>query len=266
MTSPLTNNGHPPNLRLRVFAGPNGSGKSTVIQFVRNAKVNGKPIDFGIYINADDIARQLRHNNFSFTDYETTTDKKEFTAIALSSGLIGNDFNEQMFAQAFYIRNNELRLKNFKTDERIAQITADFLRKKLLKEQRKFSFETVFSHPSKLDIMREAVAAGYKVYLYFVSTRSPKINKFRVLARKAKGGHDVPPDKIESRYYRSLDLLFEASQIAYQGFFWDNSIDGSEAKLFAHFKKNGKKKAWDSINKKDVPNWFREYYSKKVAR
>ncbi|PQJ12448.1 toxin [Flavipsychrobacter stenotrophus] len=265
MISPSTNIGHPPNLRLRVFAGPNGSGKSTVIQFVRNSKVNGKPIDFGIYINADDIARQLRNNTFTFSDYEITTDKKEFTETARSSGLIGKPFNEQMFAQAFYIRNNELKLKNFKTDERLAQIIADFLRKKLLKEQRKFSFETVFSHPSKLDIMRQAVEAGYKVYLYFVSTRSPKINKFRVLARKAKGGHDVPPDKIESRYYRSLDLLFDASQIAYQAFFWDNSINGSEAKLFAHFKKNGNKKAWDTINKNDVPNWFREYYSKKVG-
>lgn len=266
MTLPSINNGPHPNLRLRVFAGPNGSGKSTVIQFVRNYKVDGKPIDFGIYINADDIARHLRNNTFSFTAYEITTDKHEFTATALSSGLIGSEFNETDFKESFYIRNNGLKLKVATADERLAQITADFLRKKLLKEQRKFSFETVFSHPSKLDIMRQAVAAGYKVYLYFVSTRSPKINKFRVLARKAKGGHDVPPDKIESRYYRSLELLFEASQIAYQAFFWDNSINGSEAKLFAHFKKNGNKKTWDSINKKDVPHWFREYYSKKVRK
>ena len=53
-------------LRLRVFAGPNGSGKSTVVRSIREAKVDGKPIDFGIYINADDIALALKTDLFSF--------------------------------------------------------------------------------------------------------------------------------------------------------------------------------------------------------
>ena len=50
----------PRGLRLRVFAGPNGSGKTTIIEEVRKAKVNGRAIDFGLYINADDIARSLK--------------------------------------------------------------------------------------------------------------------------------------------------------------------------------------------------------------
>lgn len=113
--------------------------------------------------------------------------------------------------------------------------------------------------------MRKAEEAGYKVYLYFVSTESPVINKSRVAARKAKGGHDVPPDKIESRYYRSLDLLYEACQLSYQAYFFDNSQEGAKFKMFAHFKKRGNKKVWDKINKKEVPGWFKTYYSKKVA-
>jgi predicted ABC-type ATPase len=248
------------SLRLRVFAGPNGSGKSTVIKFVRNYLVDGKPIDFGIYINADDIARQLRENSFSFLDYEITTTNDEFIEIALASGLIGNGFSKSKFLASFSFSGDYLKLTDNDADEVLAQIIADFSRKKLLKEHKKFSFETVFSHPSKLDIMQEAVRNGYKVYLYFVSTKSPEINKFRVLARKAKGGHD----KIESRYYRSLELLFDASQIAYQAFYWDNSIDGDEATMFAHFKKNDGKKKWDKINTKNVPDWFRKYYSGKV--
>ena len=114
--------------------------------------------------------------------------------------------------------------------------------------------------------MREAVAAGYKVYLYFVSTESPEINKFRVEARKKQGGHDVPADKIESRYYRSLDFLFEACQLAYQVFFFDNSIDGLDSVMFAHFKKEKNKKKWDTLDKKTVPRWFRKYYSDKVNK
>jgi predicted ABC-type ATPase len=122
--------------------------------------------------------------------------------------------------KSYSLRKNALHLKDRSADERLAQIIADFLRKKLLAERKRFSFETVFSHESKLDIMRQAAEAGYKVYLYFVSTESPLINKFRVAARKAKGGHDVPPDKIESRYYRSLDLLYKACQLSYQVYFF----------------------------------------------
>ena len=111
--------------------------------------------------------------------------------------------------------------------------------------------------------MKNAAANGYKVYLYFVSTESPEINIYRVSLRTEKGGHDVPPETIRRRYYRSLDLMFDAAQIAYQAYFFDNS--GEEPRLFAHFKKaKSGKKEWDKINKADVPEWFKQYYSKKV--
>ena len=112
--------------------------------------------------------------------------------------------------------------------------------------------------------MQQAVDAGYKVYLYFVSTKTPEINKFRVKARKAKNGHDVPEDKIVSRYYRSLDLLYEACQLAYQAFFFDNSVEGQNSVMFAHFKTINSKKKWDRIQKSQVPGWFKKYYSDKV--
>ena len=200
-TSASTDTSH---LRLRVFAGPNGSGKSTVINYVSNVKVNGRLVDFGYYINADDIAVQLRLNGFTFNRFRFKIINSEFRAVALASGLINKGFQEKEFSASYTLRSNLIKLKSPKADERLGQVIADFLRKKLLLEKRKFSFETVFSHHSKLDIMREAAAAGYKVYLYFASTESPEINKFRVEARKKQGGHDVPPDKIESRVIGSL--------------------------------------------------------------
>jgi hypothetical protein len=36
--------------------------------------------------------------------------------------------------------------------------------------------------------------------------------------------------------------------------------------MFAHFKIQRGKKEWDRINKKQVPVWFRKYYSKKVRQ
>ena len=143
-------------LRLRVFAGPNGSGKSTVIQFVRNYIVKGNAIDFGFYINADDIATKLRAGSFRFHTYNILVNNKEFVKVTMGSGLINEKFPEEIFKKSYKFKNNTIVLKDKDADERLAQIIADFLRKKLLQEKKRFSFETVFSHLSKLDIMQQA--------------------------------------------------------------------------------------------------------------
>ncbi len=224
------------------------------------------PIEFGFYINADEIAVALRSNGLAFSIFDIKVTNEEFERVAMASGLINKDFSQKEFIESYSLRNNILKLKNISADERLAQVIADYLRKKLLAEKKRFSFETVFSHESKLEIMRQAVDAGYKVYLYFVSTKSPEINKYRVALRKLKGGHDVPPDKIESRYYRSLDLLFDACQCCYQVFFFDNSEDNKPFKMFAHFKKGGPEKKWDNLPFEDIPKWFKTYYSKKIRK
>ncbi|HTH55056.1 MAG TPA: hypothetical protein VL728_03370 [Cyclobacteriaceae bacterium] len=252
-------------LRLRVFAGPNGSGKSTIIQAVRDYKIKEIPIDFGVYINADDIVLQLREGNFKFSTYEVSTTRAEFIKLTIASGLLGNEFSEKEFKSSFrFQKSQKLQLTRRHADERIAQIITEFLRRKLLEKNKKFSFETVFSHTSKLDIMRRAKEKGYKVYFYFVSTESPEINVYRVQLRKEKGGHDVPTEKIRNRYARSLDLVYEASQLAHQAFFFDNSK--SQPTLFAHFKMTNGKKQWDKIKESEVPEWFKKCYSDKVLR
>ncbi len=228
--------------------------------------INNTKIDLGTYINADDIAVALKKNKFSFAAYKIKITKEEILAFAASSGLLNKTFTHRHLSNSFTISNGLLFLKQSKTKEQLAQILARFLRECMLKARRRFSFETVFSHPSNLDIMRQAVAAGYKVYLYFVSTESPDINKYRVQLRVAQNGHDVPEDKIESRYYRSLELLYDAAEIAYQVFFFDNSREGDPYKLVNHFKKTGHKKTWDSQNKKDFSGWFKKYYWSKYKK
>ena len=99
-------------LRLRVFGGPNGSGKSTVIQYVRNYKVNGKAVDFGHYINADLIAESLRKKSFSFNSFRFKTTNKEFQKIVLASGLINSDFTKLEFEKCYSFRVNTIRLKD----------------------------------------------------------------------------------------------------------------------------------------------------------
>lgn len=254
----------PDQLRLRIFAGPNGSGKSTIIKSIRDIQINGKKIDFGVYINADDIAESLIKNKFSFRPYKINPSKKEIIDFAVSSGLLNDDFNVAVLRKNFALHQNKAVSKNALYHEHIAQILARFVRECMLRDRRRFSFETVFSHESNIEVMKRATEAGYKVYLYFVSTESPEINKFRVKYRVTQKGHNVPTEKIESRYYRSLKLLFEAAENAYQCFFFDNSVDDTPFKLINHFKKTGAKKKWDTKDKRQFSNWFKKYYWDKL--
>lgn len=246
-------------LRLRVFAGPNGSGKTTVLRFIRKQKINGRKIDLGYYVNADDIAEDLNKSGIAFEKYSIKTTPREFRDYAIASGLINEGFKKSQFLKSFKLKSNHLSLLNKSSKEYLAQVIADFLRKKLLSEKKKFSFETVFSHSSKLDIMSEAIEVGYKVYLYFVSTESPTINVFRVRARKKQGGHNVPADKIRSRYKRSMDYMFDASLIADQSYFFDNSSTGKDPKVIGQVKKAGLMQEVETYG--DRPNWFIKYFS-----
>lgn len=84
-----------------------------------------------------------------------------------------------------------------------AQIAAR-LRADLLLQEVSFCFETVFSHPSKIDFVATAKAQGYEVILVFIHLQNAELNKARVAQRVSEGGHSVPEDKIETRVARSL--------------------------------------------------------------
>ena len=81
------------------------------------------------------------------------------------------------------------------------------IRENLLIEGRSFCFETVFSHPSKVDFVGKAKALGYEVILVMIHLGSTSLNKARVAQRVEEGGHDVPDEKIESRILRLLRLI-----------------------------------------------------------
>lgn len=260
--------------RLRIFAGPNGSGKSSIIKSIIDKDLGeGVKIDFGIYINADDIAKCIQSKLLNFAQYSTELTSEQFLAFASDSGLINIDFSLKRLQQCVSIKKNKLSIDhkaakelNDNSYERIAQIIAYVLREQLLIEGKKISFETVFSHVGKIEFIRRAKEQGYKVYLYFVSTDSPEINVYRVkTVRVGKNGHDVPKQKIIERYYRSMDYLYDAAQHCYQVYFFDNSVENAGHNLFAHFKVNAEQeKNWTVPNEEFVPNWFIKYYSEKA--
>ena len=78
------------------------------------------------------------------------------------------------------------------------------LLEELLYQGTSFCYETVFSHPSKIDLVAKARALGYEIILVYIHLDSPELNEARVRQRVAAGGHTVPPDKIRSRIPRTM--------------------------------------------------------------
>lgn len=86
-----------------------------------------------------------------------------------------------------------------------------------------FGFETVFSTREKIDFLKRVKETGYEIIGVFVTTNNPAINKKRVEIRVKEGGHDVPPEKIESRYYKACENLRYLLEIADELYVYDNS-------------------------------------------
>lgn len=149
---------------------------------------------------------------------------------------------------------------------REAQSIADARRDACLAEKRSFSFETVMSHPSKLEIMRAARDAGFSVTLYFVGVEDPSINIDRVALRVAQGGHDVPPDRVVARYGRTMKLLASAIGIAHRAVIFDNSSIGDDPDLWLRpvAATSGDGEAFEieyvvSPDARDFPDWVKKY-------
>lgn len=100
---------------------------------------------------------------------------------------------------------------------------AQKLRLNLLDEGVSFCFETVFSHPSKIDFLAAAKAKGYEVILVYIHLVNDQLNQARVKQRVSEGGHDVPPDKIISRIPRTMQNIKTALPLADQVLIYDNS-------------------------------------------
>ncbi len=100
---------------------------------------------------------------------------------------------------------------------------ADEERATLIAERRSFAAETVFSHASKLDLIRQARQEGYVVVLHVVLVPED-VAVGRVAERVEHGtGHTVPEEKIRSRYARLWELVASAISLVHAAFVYDNS-------------------------------------------
>ncbi len=80
----------------------------------------------------------------------------------------------------------------------------------------------MFSHPSKLDLLRQATAAGYYTAVH-VMLVPEALAVARVTARVVAGGHAVPEEKIRQRYRRLWPLVADAIVLGDTATVYDNS-------------------------------------------
>lgn len=235
--------------RLRIIAGPNGSGKSSIIGKLR------QKITLGVYVNADDIEKQLSLG--SGYELEIPMDLEDLQMYVSGSGICHHRKIDLAFVNFLQIDHNRLFLPQQLVNSYVAADIAAFIRLKCLEQNLSFSFETVLSHPSKLNLLQTAKQLGYRVYLYYISTETPDINIRRVEIRVLSNGHDVPFDRIKERYYRSMGLLYDVIKLSDRAYLFDNS--GKESVFFAEIT-NGKDV--EVTMPELLPEWFFKYVLK----
>jgi len=111
----------------------------------------------------------------------------------------------------------------------------------LIEEKRNFSFETTVSGLSYLNFIRKAKENGYDITFFFVYLNSMELAVERVALRVSKGGHSIPKDVIERRYFKGLKNFSRYASEAKAWYLYDNlgseyilvakSLDG-EKKIF----------------------------------
>jgi predicted ABC-type ATPase len=135
-----------------------------------------------------------------------------------------------------------------------AQLAGE-LRRELASHGESFAFETVFSDSvgEKLGFLESCVAAGYTVGLVFVGLASARLSAERVAMRVSQGGHDVPPDKLVSRFPRTLANLREAIRRLPHVVVYDNSDLAHPYRQLAVFERG------DAVQlAKPAPKWLRD--------
>lgn len=88
-----------------------------------------------------------------------------------------------------------------------------------------FAFETTLGGHTITALLQEALAAGIDVRIWFVGLTSPELHLARVRARVARGGHDIPEEKIRERYDQSRINLIELMPRLTELRVFDNSFE-----------------------------------------
>ncbi|MBC2579205.1 zeta toxin family protein [Clostridium sp. DJ247] len=92
-----------------------------------------------------------------------------------------------------------------------------------IKNNVSFNQETTLSGKSITRNIEKAKQKGFYVVMNYIGVDTPDIAKERVRIRVLKGGHGIPEEAIERRYYESLDNLKNVLDICNEINIYDNT-------------------------------------------
>lgn len=150
--------------------------------------------------------------------------KPEIVVFAGPNGSGKSTITELLKPPIDYINADEIK-KNLKCSDLEAAQLAEKQRQQHVQSMSEFAFETVLSTPRNLNLLKDAKKKGYFICCYYVLTADPGINVWRIKSRVESGGHDVPEEKIISRYDRALKLLKDLIPVCDICHIYDNSGD-----------------------------------------
>lgn len=164
-----------------------------------------------------------------------------------------------IYKSIYYQENkNEKRIN---TDEMVARIgswkdnnlqiqcgrEAVKLIKQYISTNTSFNQETTLCGNSIIKNIKTAKEKGFYIVVNYIGVESPNIAKERVKIRVSKGGHGIPEQDIEKRYYESLQNLNKIITLCDKLNIYDNTHILKEIIYY----KNG-----DLIWKDNaIPNW-----------
>jgi predicted ABC-type ATPase len=133
------------------------------------------------------------------------------------------------------------------------------LLERAIAERLEFAFETTLGEHTISALLRNALAAGIEVRIWFVGLSSPELHIARVRSRVARGGHDIPDAKIRERYDQSRINLIELMPRLTELLVFDNSFEADpqagrtpRPTLILHLAKG---KIVRMVNLGETPQW-----------
>jgi predicted ABC-type ATPase len=138
---------------------------------------------------------------------------------------------------ADYFNPDEATRRIRRANPRISEIEANSAAwhegKRLLEEaiakRSTFAIETTLGGETIAGLLLRALAEGVEVRIWYVGLATPELHLARVRARVARGGHDIPENRIRQRFEHSrINLVRLLPQLTELRLF-DNSTDADPA-------------------------------------
>lgn len=156
-----------------------------------------------------------------------------------------------------------IRAANPELSQAESQSAAWFEGKRLLEraitERLDYAFETTLGGTTIPALLEQALAEGIEVRIWYVGLASADLHVARVRSRVARGGHDIPEDKIRERYAHSLLNLIRLLPKLTELRMYDNSHEGDphtgaapQPRLIIHCKR---RRIVTACDLRSTPGW-----------